>query len=378
MIYLDNAATTYPKPPGVSVGMQKAFSTYGANPGRAGHSMSIRTAEEVYKTRELVAQLFVTPNPENVIFTLNCTHALNIAIRGALRQGDHVIISDLEHNSVLRPVHAMAEAGIISYSIAKTVPGNVQQTLAEYERLTTSATRLYCCTQASNVFGIRLPVEELTQLAHSKGILMLVDAAQTAGLLDINLTQTPIDLLCMAGHKGLYGPTGTGVLIVSGEHELNPLTQGGTGSNSIALEQPDFLPDRLESGTVNTAGIFGLGQGVRFVLEQTPAKLYRHEMELCRQIYRCLSKNTRAVLYTPEPQMDEALPVLSFNFADYSGEETASKLSESGFGLRGGLHCSPLAHNKYGTLERGTCRISTGYFNNAAQLERLCLALQRL
>lgn len=378
MIYFDNAATTFPKPACVRRGVDGYFSVYGANPGRAGHEMAIKTAMEVYKTRELTAKLFHSNEPEQVVFALNCTHALNLAIKGTVHQGGHVIISDMEHNSVLRTVHALSLEGKASYSIAETVPGNPRATVEAFEKLIQNNTQLICCIQGSNVFGTRLPVEQLCALARAKGIPMLVDAAQTAGVLDINLTKTPYEFVAMAGHKGLYGPTGTGILITSIGEQVEPLMHGGTGSNSVEPVQPDFMPDRLECGTVNTAGIVALGQGVRHVLATGPSKIYAHELEICKYLYRFLRNCRSAVLYTPEPEIGECLPVLSFNYGSLSGEETAAKLAEKGFGLRGGLHCAPLAHKKIGTLERGTARISPGCFNTMEQAELLCRAIKSL
>lgn len=372
MIYFDNAATTYPKPEAVREAMNEAFTRYGANPGRSGHRMSVETAECIYETRELAARMFGAPGPEDVIFTQNCTQALNQAIQGILQPGDHVIISDLEHNSVIRPLQALGMRGVISYDVADT-GRTPQDCLAGFERMFRPNTRLVCCTQASNVFGIRLPVESLARLAHRHGAYMLVDAAQSAGVVEIDITASGIDFLCIAAHKGLYGPVACGMLITPLGERLAPLMQGGTGSLSLQLEQPAFLPDRLESGTLGTMGILGLRAGMELVQRQGIPNIYRHEMAITNRMWEGLARMERVLLYN-RPQM----PVFSFNLEGKTGEETAALLSEKGFALRGGYHCSPLAHQKMGTLEIGAARVSTGLFNTLQQAELFCEAVRSL
>lgn len=378
MIYFDNAATTFPKPNHVRKGLEKYFCSCGANPGRAGHKMAMDTAMEIYSAREEVAKLFGMNDGENIVFTVNCTHAINQAICGVIRQGDHIIISDMEHNSVWRTVHSLQERGMATYSIAQIYPEDIQATVESYKSLIQQNTKLICCIHGSNVFGTRLPVEELCVLAHSQGIMIMVDAAQTAGVLDIDMQNTPFDMLCTAGHKSLYGPTGTGILATRCGEQLMPMMYGGTGSNSVQPMQPDFMPDHLESGTLNTLGIIGLRAGVSFVSSMTTARIYEHEISVCRYIYCELKNYKNVTLYTPIPEYGKSLPVLSFNCGDYTGEETAAKLSEKGFALRGGLHCSPLAHNKMGTIDRGTARISPGCFNSYKDAEKLCSAIKNL
>ena len=368
MIYFDNGATTWPKPPAVRQSILEAMEHYGANPGRAGHEMSIATAVMVTQTRERAAQLFDLPQPEQVIFTQNCTHGLNIAIQGLLRPGDHVIISDLEHNSVLRPVYRLAKEGTISFDIAVTVPGDPDATVEAFARCIRPCTRLMVCTHGSNVFGFVQPVRQLAGLAREKGILFLVDAAQTAGLLEIPMTKWGIDYLCTAGHKGLYGPSGTGLLLVNNEQLPRPLMVGGTGSLSAKGEQPDFLPDALESGTVNTAGIIGLGAGLAFLQEKGLESIRHREMTLVHRLWRGLESLPGVELYGDAPQ----LPVVSFTVRGQASEETAAGLDQRGAAVRAGLHCAPLAHNKMGTMERGTVRASLGAFNTADEVDTFC------
>ncbi len=377
MIYFDNAATSYPKPPGVLAALRGAMVYYGANPGRGGHDLSISTAQAVYQVREAAANLLDVPNPENVIFTNNCTHGLNTVIQGVLAPGDHVIVSDLEHNSVTRPLYRLLRQGV-TFDIAQTVPGDDDQTVRAFAKLMNGKTRLIICTHGSNVFGIKLPVRQLAEMARRAGVLFLVDAAQTAGVLDISAVTDGFDYLCAPGHKGLYGPTGTGVMVINTTVMPAPLMQGGTGSQSYAYEQPDFPPDCYESGTINTLGIIGMGAGLAYVTARTPQKIYAYEMSLAGYIYNHLSRNSKVELYTPAPRVGESLPVLSFNLQGLTGEETAACLNKQGFALRGGLHCSPLAHKKYGTLERGTARISVGCFNTLCEAEMLCAAIKKI
>ncbi|MGI6404285.1 MAG: aminotransferase class V-fold PLP-dependent enzyme [Oscillospiraceae bacterium] len=376
MIYFDNGATTFPKPRGVVEAVHQAMTRYGANPGRSGHDLSIQTSAKVYQARESAAKLFGVSDPGEVVFTSNCTHAINIALKGLLQPGDHVILSDLEHNAVLRPVHALAQKGDIEYDIANTYADS-RKTVDSFYHLIRPTTRLIVCTHASNVFGIRLPIEDLALLCREKNLFFLVDAAQSAGVLNLDAPCMGIDFLCTAGHKGLYGPSGTGLLITAMGNSLNTLMEGGTGSFSANYEQPFEMPDRLESGTVNTVGILGLGAGIRFVQEKGTAQIYRHEMGLAKEIFRQLKRIPQIELYTPDFEEGSHLPVLSFNIRGMASEQVTENLSRQGFALRGGLHCAPLAHKKMGTLEQGTVRISVGAFNTKEQALKLCDAIKK-
>lgn len=378
MIYFDQAATSFPKPKEVLDAVYDAMLFYGANPGRSGHQLSVETARKVYQVRESVANFFDAEGPEQVVFTQNCTHALNLAIHGLLKPGDHVILSDLEHNSVLRPVHTMAQQGMITYSIAKTVPEDPAGTIEAFRQQIHPNTKAIFCTHGSNAFGIRMPVEELAKLAHRYGLMILVDAAQTAGTLPIQLRRDGIDFLCTAGHKGLYGPSGTGLLVTPHGENLTPWMQGGTGSLSADYNQPAMMPDRLESGTLNTAGILGLGAGVDFLHTYGEGELYQEEIKLLQAIYEPLSQVKAVQFYTPMPQIGVSLPVLSLNLAGQHSEQTAKMLDQAGFAVRGGLQCAPLAHEKMGTLKQGTVRISVGAFNTLEQAEQLVKEMIRL
>ncbi len=375
MIYFDNAATTFPKPRAVGEAVTQAMRLYGANPGRSGHQMAVKTAEQVYACRERAAQLFGC-QPEQVVFTQNCTHAINMAIKGVAQPGDHFIISDLEHNAVARTVHQLYLDGIASYTIAATGPTE-ETTLASFAQALRPNTKMICCTHGSNVFGNILPVAKIGGLARANNVLMLVDAAQTAGVLDIDVVRDNIDFLCMPGHKSLYGPSGTGMLIINCQEPLHTLMEGGTGSASLELAMPDFLPDRLESGTINTTGIIGLKSGMGYVMRHGTKKLYTHEMSLAQAIYRQLSPNPQVHFYGPPPTMGQTLPVLAFTVGRLDGMETSELLSRHGIATRGGFHCAKLAHEKMGTNEIGVARVSIGGFNTMEHVNYLCNTVKK-
>ncbi len=378
MVYFDNAATTFPKPAAVKNAVDLAILRYGANPGRSGHDLSTETARQVYCVREKVAAFFGAEDAGQVVFTQNCTYALNTAIKGLVRPGDHVIISDLEHNSVLRPVHALSMRGELDYTIAETFEED-DQTVESFRNAIRYNTKAIICTHASNVFGIKLPVERLAQLAHAYGLYFVLDAAQTAGVEPIGLSAMQIDFLCTAGHKGLYGPSGTGLLITRFGERLRPLVEGGTGSASADYSQPDFMPDRLESGTLNTAGIIGLGAGIDFVNQRGMERIARHEAYIARCVYEGLAGIQGIKLYAAPPQYGVNLPVLSFNVEGLSSEEATSQLNRAGFAVRGGLHCAPPAHKKFGTIGiGGTIRVSAGAFNTEEHARGLICAVQNI
>lgn len=376
MIYLDNAATTFPKPLSVRNAAAEA-SLSAANPGRSGHKPSVRAAEEIYRARKTAAELFHASEPSKVIFTVNCTTALNTVMKGVLKSGDHVVVSELEHNAVMRPLTALKERGV-SYSIAKIYPEDNDSTVDAFRRSINAKTRMIICTHASNVWGIRLPVERITALAHEYGVLMTVDAAQSGGVLPVDIEDSKIDFLCLAGHKGLYGPMGTGMLIIGGETVPESLTEGGTGSNSMELRQPGELPDRLESGTPNVSGIAGLRAGMEFVMSKTPEKIVRHEFLLIQRIYRGLQSDDRAILYFPEPKLPYYAPVLSFNLKGIDCETVAQELNRYGIAVRSGLHCSPQAHRMAGTEEVGAVRVSPSVWNKTGDADRFLAALRSI
>lgn len=376
MIYLDNAATTYPKPRSVYRLWQQAMSAYGANPGRSGHRFSAETAQAVYKSREQCAELFGA-EPENTIFTLNCTHALNFAIKGVARRGCHFVASDMEHNAAIRPVYAAAEHYGGTVTLFEALEDE-EQTVWNAERAITKDTCALVCTAASNVIGLRTPVKELASLCRRKNICFIVDAAQGAGILDLKMSDG-INILCAAGHKGLYGPMGTGLMITDGEYPLSTIIEGGTGSASESLIQPDFTPDRFESGTINTAGVIALGAGAEFVRRRGTAAILAHELDMCERFCAGVRRNGRIRLYNDitRENADKYAPVVSFNIEGISSSDGAADLSRRGLYMRGGLHCAPLAHRKIGTLDGGTIRFSPSVFTTAQDVETLVRELDR-
>lgn len=377
MIYFDNGATTFPKPKSVVNAVNFAMNNC-ANPGRSGHRLSIKSSEIIYDCRRNLAKLFDTDKTENVIFSNNCTTALNTVIKGTLKDGDHVIISSLEHNAVLRPVAALESSGV-SYSIAEVVEGDNDKTLDNFRSLINAKTKMIICTHASNVFGVRLPIERIGAMCRIYGILFCVDAAQTAGVIPISLMNSDIDYLCAAGHKGLYGPMGTGVLIINSDITPGSLTQGGTGSFSSDIAQPETLPDKFESGTPNVSGIAGLNEGVKFVMNRGVSGIEAYESELANLLYSGLGNINNVILYTEQPKAGAYAPVISFNIEGKDCEETADLLNlRYNIAVRAGLHCAPLAHKSYGTLESGTVRAVVSVFNNRSQVNYFINAVNKI
>lgn len=373
MINFDNAATSFPKPRAVMAAVGTYFSRYGGNPGRGGHRLSMQTAEAVYGVRDSIAGFFGA-EPENVIFTQNCTHALNLAIKGVMNNSGHIIISSLEHNSVSRPVYALSQQhGGISFSIAETYPDD-EKTLMSFERLIRSDTKAIVCTAASNVTGQRLPLKKLGELCKSCGICLISDGAQACGVIPIKMSDG-LNILCTSGHKSLFGVTGTGLLITDGKFEINPLMEGGSGSTSLDLRQPDFLPDRLEAGTINTCGIISMGAGIDFILGRGMKSIHEHEQRLCEQLISGLPTSGITVF---RDKSADYLPIVSFTVDGYTPNEAASLLSEQGFALRGGLHCSGLAHKHLGTAPEGTLRFSPSVFNTSNEVSALLCAIKKL
>ena len=377
MIYLDNAATTYPKPQEVRAAVAQSLRRYGANPGRAGHSMAMAASEEVFRCRSEAAEFFNAPGPECVAFTLNCTHALNYVLKGLLKPGDHVVVSCLEHNAVIRPLYALRTFGV-TYTEAEVFPGDNDATVAAFRAALQPNTRLVVCTHASNVWGVRLPVERITALAHQYGIPVAVDSAQSAGVLPIDLQASGIDFLCAAGHKGLYGPMGTGMLITAHGSSLATVVEGGTGTESIRAEQPSDMPEHLESGTQNMPGISGLRAGVAFVRKKGIARIHKQETALLRALYRALASMGGVRLYTPMPDTEYYVPVLSFNIEGMQSETVGRELNGYGVAVRAGLHCAPAAHRRMGTLETGAVRVCPSVFSTMQDMEGAADAVRHI
>ena len=365
MTNFDNAATTYPKPLTVRRAAMEAIRNYGGNAGRGGHELAMRTSGALYSARETAAAFFGA-QPENTIFTLNCTHALNMAIQGIMKDGGHLIISSMEHNSAARPAFTLAAEKRITLSIAEFFADS-EQTVESFRRLIRSDTKAIVCTLASNVTGQLLPYREIAELCRENGICFIADGAQTCGIYDIKL-DSGINILCTAGHKGLYGITGTGLLITDGRFHISPIVQGGTGSDSLRLFQPEMLPDSLESGTPNIIGAVTVGAGIRYISSYGIDNIRSHEEKLCRLFISEL-ENTGAITFYRDEKAEYA-PIVSFNINGFSSEEAASHLAEKGFCLRAGYHCAALAHASLGT-KNGTIRFAPSVFNTETEVKNL-------
>ena len=375
MIYLDNAATTWPKPPGVEKAIVETLREKGANPGRGSHQFSLAAGRVVYHTRELLAELFTIHDPARIVFTLNCTEALNLALKGFLKPGDHVLTSSMEHNSMIRPLKALSASGVEYTAVPCNQRGELDLTALE-QALQTN-TRMIALTHASNVSGTLMPIAEAGLLARRHDLVLLVDAAQTAGIFPIDVAALHIDLLAFPGHKGLYGPSGTGGLYVREGISLVPLRYGGTGSQSESEEQPNIMPEMFESGTVNTIGIAGLGAGVEFLLEEGLDRIREHEAALLEQLRSGLATIPGLVLYGPGRQPQA--PVLSVNIRGNDSGEVAFLLDRiHQIAVRAGLHCAALAHRTLGTTKQGVVRFGISYFNTAEEIERAIKAMEEL
>jgi cysteine desulfurase family protein len=381
MIYLDNAATSFPKPEPVYQALDRFARTSLANPGRSGHRMAVEAERTLDGARHDLNQFFHGQAPRRWVFTLNCTDALNMAIKGVVQAGDHVITTDLEHNSISRPLRALEKAGVISLTrLASNEgyidPGSIREAL-------TPSTALIAMTQASNVLGTIQPIEAIAAIARQADALMLVDAAQSAGVVPIDLHATPIDLLAFPGHKGLYGPTGTGALYVGERTDgrLRPWREGGTGGDSSTETQPTELPYQLEGGTPNVLGIAGLAAGVVWVAEQGPDNLRRHEVKLLQRIVDWVQGGD-AKGWKIAGRWDSATHAgaLSLIVPESLDPHDVGAILDNSYGicLRPGQHCSPYIHRRLGTFPLGTLRVSPGPFNTTEQIDQFIHALDEI
>lgn len=375
MIYLDNAATTSPKPQAVANACAEAIKHLCANPGRSAHATSQKAAEAIYSARSKAAELFGAESPEQVIFTQNCTQSLNMVMKGLLHPGDRVVTSSMEHNAVMRPLTRLREQGV-NVDTAEITVGDPDATVRAFEAAINPGTRLVIVTHASNVCGVRLPIERIGEICFKHGVLLAVDCAQTAGVLPINVKDMHINYLCIAPHKGLYAPMGTGMLIINGELPQT-IIEGGTGTASINMHQPDDMPERYESGTVNVPGICGISAGIDFVRSKGINHIYSHEMALIGRAYDGLANIRKVRLYTKKPD-ENFVPVLSFNIGSVNSVEAADALAKYGIATRAGLHCAPTAHKRLGTLSQGTVRICPSAFTSAYDIDRFLSAVQKI
>lgn len=375
MIYLDNGATSFPKPLSVRQNVDISLKKFSANPGRSGHSLSLRAAKEIFECRKRLKELFNVNSEEEIIFTENCTMALNTVIFGLLSEGDHVLISSMEHNSVTRPLESLKDKGVTYSTFDYSYDDN--ETVDNVRNLIKPETKLVICTHASNVFGFRFPIERICALCHAYGILFCVDSAQSAGVFDIDVGTNQYDFVCMSGHKSLYGPMGTGVLILNNRN-LKPLLYGGTGTESVKKSQPDGLPEKFESGTQNMNGISGLKAGVDFVKNRGIKNIYNHEYKLAKRLFNGLANNRKVITYNKSFDYGKVAPVVSFNIDGVYSEDLVAKLNKYGIMTRGGLHCSPLAHTTMNTIENGTVRVVPGAFNTINDINYLLNVIRKL
>jgi cysteine desulfurase family protein len=368
MIYLDNAATTLVKPPKVSKNTAWAVSHL-SSPGRGGHEAAMAASMVAYECREKAVRLFNAGDPENVIFTFNATHALNIAIKSIIRRGDKVIVSGFEHNSVTRPLHA-AGARVI---VATSELFEPEMALLAFEQRLNDDTALVVCNHVSNVFGYIHPAERIAAACREKRIPFILDASQSAGVLEIDFQKLGADFICMPGHKGLYGPQGTGLLLCARKPES--ILQGGTGSHSLSPDMPESLPDRLEAGTHNMPGIAGLSAGLDYILKKGAKSILAHERDLIGSAADSLAGIDRTRVFRSEYGFCQA-GVLSFLIDGISCDTVGEKLTERGICVRTGLHCAPLAHKTAGTLATGTVRLSVSDFNTKKDIAELIGAVK--
>lgn len=376
LIYLDNAATTGKKPVSVINAVNFTLQNFNANPGRSGHELSVKVAEEIFKCRRNIKDFFNVSSENNVCFTYNCTQAINMVLKGVINDGDHIIISSLEHNAVYRPVNYLVKEKNIKFDIAEVNLINDDLTLKNFEKLINKKTKMIFVTASSNVIGKKLPLKQIGNLCRKYNILFGVDAAQGAGIFEIDIKEMNIDFLCLAGHKGFYAPTGIGALIAEKNIE-NILISGGTGVGSKEAFQPTDMPERLESGTQNIPGILGLNAGVNFVKTKNIRKIEAHEIKLIQHLYTELKK-IGAKLYTPFPYQKSYSPVLSFNISGRTSDDVGNILNKENIAVRTGMHCSPLAHRQLGTSQIGTVRVSPSIFNNFDEIDRLIFVVKRI
>lgn len=371
MIYFDSAATTFQKPAAVREAVARAMGSM-SSPGRGNYPAAQLAAEAAFECRSELADLFHAESPEQVVFTSNATHGLNIAIKTLVKPGSHVVISGYEHNAVTRPLRAIPNVRV---TVAAGPLFRQRETLKAFERALSSDVDAVICNHVSNVFGFILPIEGIASLCRRRKIPLIIDASQSAGMLPLDIQALQAAFIAMPGHKGLYGPQGTGVLICN--HDAVPLIEGGTGSLSVQQEMPDFLPDRLEAGTHNMPGIAGLLEGVRFVRSRTLSAICQHERELAYTAAAAM-RTIPGVWVFAEPDLREQGGVLSFKMRNRNVEEIGEALATNGIAVRAGFHCAPLAHQTAGTLQSGTVRISFSAFNTAKEVGRMVHLLRTI
>lgn len=375
MIYLDNAATTFPKPVSVTEAVTECMEHWCANPGRAGHMPAMKSGEAVYDARREAAE-FIGGKSDEIIFTSNCTDALNMALHGTLKAGDHVVTTMMEHNSVLRPLNELRKHGVETTIVRCSKEGYL--TRDAIRAACRKNTRLIVCTAASNVTGTIMPIEEIGKIAREKGILFLVDGSQGAGVMDIDVESAKIDMLAVSGHKSLMGPQGTGFLYVKEGVPIHTTIQGGTGSESQNIVQPQNRPEGFEAGTVNVPGITGLAEGIRFVKNIGVATIRKYEENLISCLREETSCMKNMIRFGPQ-KTEEKVGIFSFNLEGMDSERTAEILDkEYGIAVRAGFHCAPFAHRAIGTERSGCVRMSVSMFNTEEEMRETAAALKKI
>lgn len=381
MIYMDNGATSYPKPPEVIEKMVDAMTRYCANPGRAGHYMAAKTAHEIYRSRLALARLFNIGNPGRLVFTKNCTEAINLALKGILKDGDHVVTSSMEHNSVIRPLKELSKKGVSTTFVSCAPDGSIDPAAvsrALRTGRTTGNTKMIILTAASNVTGTKMPLEEIGRIAVRNGILFMVDGAQGAGHMDLDVRRNHIDILAAPGHKGLLGPQGTGFLYTRSGIELKPVIDGGTGSRSCDEDQPRDFPEGYEAGTVNSPGIIALGAAAELIYKIGIEAIEEHERKLTEKLQTGLERIQGVRVYGPKNTYKKT-PVVAMNIEGMDSEETAAILNDKyGIAVRAGFHCSCMAHRTVGTEDTGCVRICPGFYTAEKEVDEVIEAVREI
>lgn len=376
MIYMDNGATSYPKPPEVIETLIDVMANYCANPGRAGHFMAARTAQEIYKVRLAAARLFNIKDPSRLVFTKNCTESINMALKGILKEGDHVITSSMEHNSVVRPLMELRKRGISTTFISCAQDGSMDP--ADIKEAIKSNTKIIIMTAASNVIGTKMPLEEIGRIALRRGIIFMVDGAQGAGHMDLDVEENHIDILAAPGHKGLLGPQGTGLLYIRKGISIRPLLAGGTGSRSNEEEQPEDFPEGFEAGTMNAPGIIALGAAIRYINKIGVEVIEEHERKLTAKLQQGLADINGVILYGPHDVHDKTA-VVAMNIDGMDCEEVARELNDRyGIAVRAGFHCATVAHKTIGTGDIGCVRICPGFYTTERDINATIEAVRSI
>ncbi|WP_010502211.1 aminotransferase class V-fold PLP-dependent enzyme [Paenibacillus elgii] len=377
VIYLDHAASSWPKPPEVLKAMHDSMEQYAANPGRGSHELAVKASRVLFEGRKQLAKLFNIKNPNDIAYAHNTTFALNLAIKGFVKEGDHILCTAVEHNSVRRPLEYLKRTKNVQVTYVKTDEQG-RLSLDDVRREITSKTSLIVSTHSSNLLGSIMPIEEMGQLCREHHIKLLVDAAQTAGTMEVDVQKLGIHMLAFPGHKGLLGPQGTGGLYIDPEIDLEPLLHGGTGSQSEAAEQPNVRPDRYEAGTQNTVGVAGLVEGVKYIHKQTVEQIHAKEWKLTQRIMHGLMEIDGVTILGPQIGQNKT-GIVAFTIAGADSSEVAFILDQSfHIAVRAGFHCTPLAHEMVGTLEHGAVRASVGCFTTEQETDQLLYAVREI